>query len=393
MKEFASLVFNSTAVRISLALGLITTAYLLIPTAQAADGSRLVMIHDRGNERGVLTKASTLRQVFEEADIKLDKNDRVEPGLDEKLIANSYQVNVYRARPIVIVDGPVRQLVMSAYQTPQQIAEHAGIDLRDEDVAEVDLTGDILSDGAGIRMSVDRAMPIQLTLYGKQETVYTQATTVEEFLKEKDIRMSDKDDMSLPASTKLSENIVFKIWRNGKQTITQEEEVAFETETIKDANREMSYRNIETPGVPGKRMVTYEIIMQDGQEVSRVEIQSVTTKEPVKQVETVGAKMPVPTNPSEAQALGKQMMLSAGFGADQWPCLYNLWQEESGWTTTADNPSSDAYGIPQALPGSKMGPGWQTDARVQINWGLGYIKGRYGTPCNAYSKKKAQGWY
>jgi hypothetical protein len=186
--------------------------------------------------------------------------------------------------------------------------------------------------------------------------------------------------------------MTLSIWRNGKQTKTVKEKIDFETELIQDTDRAVGYRKVDKPGVAGEKMVTYEIVMRDGREVSRKVIQTVVTKKPKEQVETIGAKMPTPTNPTEAQALGKQMMLAAGFGESQWPCLYNLWNEESGWTTTAANPSG-AYGIPQALPGSKMGAGWQTDARVQINWGLGYIKGRYGTPCGAYSAKQAKGWY
>ena len=86
-----------------LAVGLGVLGALLIPKAHAVGSDeRLVMIHDRGEDRGVITKASTLRDVFKEADISLDKNDIVEPGLDEELVTNSYQVNVYRARPVVI---------------------------------------------------------------------------------------------------------------------------------------------------------------------------------------------------------------------------------------------------------------------------------------------------
>ncbi|WP_019629472.1 hypothetical protein [Actinomadura atramentaria] len=95
---------------------------------------------------------------------------------------------------------------------------------------------------------------------------------------------------------------------------------------------------------------------------------------------------PVPAG--EAQQIAKGMLPSFGFDGDgQFACLVNLWNRESGWRTTAANPSG-AYGIPQALPGSKMasaGSDWRTSARTQIKWGLGYIKGRYGTPCGAWS--------
>lgn len=73
--------------------------------------------------------------------------------------------------------------------------------------------------------------------------------------------------------------------------------------------------------------------------------------------------------------------------------VYDLWDPESGWDETADNPSSSAHGIPQALPGKKMGPGWQNSAKAQIKWGLNYITERYGDPKNAVRIRETRGWY
>ena len=93
-------------------------------------------------------------------------------------------------------------------------------------------------------------------------------------------------------------------------------------------------------------------------------------------------------------ALGRYLAAKRGWVGYEWDCLYHLWGPlESGWYVYADNPNSDAYGIPQALPGSKMGPGWQHSAFVQIRWGLGYISGRYGSPCAARSYRLANGYY
>jgi hypothetical protein len=97
-------------------------------------------------------------------------------------------------------------------------------------------------------------------------------------------------------------------------------------------------------------------------------------------------------DPGSAQAYAKSALAARGMGQDQFSCLVALWDRESGWNVYASNPSG-AYGIPQALPGSKMGPGWQTSAQVQINWGLGYISGRYGTPCGAWAHSQSSGWY
>jgi hypothetical protein len=95
------------------------------------------------------------------------------------------------------------------------------------------------------------------------------------------------------------------------------------------------------------------------------------------------------------QEVAQSMLSSFGWGQDQWGCLDQLWQQESGWSVTASNPSG-AYGIPQALPGSKMasaGPNWETDAATQIKWGLQYIQSHYSTPCGAWSQEESSGYY
>ncbi|UNM15845.1 peptidase S1 and S6 [Streptomyces formicae] len=104
-------------------------------------------------------------------------------------------------------------------------------------------------------------------------------------------------------------------------------------------------------------------------------------------------------NITEVKAAGRQLMNehdSAWATASQWACLENLWDRESGWRWNAQNPSSGAYGIPQALPGSKMavsGSDWQSNPLTQIKWGLSYIDGRYGTPCGAWTFFQNNNWY
>ncbi|SHN34355.1 hypothetical protein SAMN05443668_105255 [Cryptosporangium aurantiacum] len=111
---------------------------------------------------------------------------------------------------------------------------------------------------------------------------------------------------------------------------------------------------------------------------------------------------PVPTAPVDCNSYsgnkktGCALLSEYGFSTSQMSCLDKLWMKESGWRTTAENPSSGAYGIPQSLPGSKMATvasDWRTNPATQIRWGLNYIKGRYGTPCGAWSHSQANGWY
>jgi hypothetical protein len=100
-------------------------------------------------------------------------------------------------------------------------------------------------------------------------------------------------------------------------------------------------------------------------------------------------------DPGTAQAIGYELVKARGWGDDQFACLVSLFNRESHWNVYAANPSG-AYGIPQALPGSKMasaGADWQTNPRTQIAWGLNYIQGRYLTPCGAWGHSQSSGWY
>ncbi|WIB62433.1 lytic transglycosylase domain-containing protein [Curtobacterium sp. MCBD17_040] len=100
-------------------------------------------------------------------------------------------------------------------------------------------------------------------------------------------------------------------------------------------------------------------------------------------------------DPGSAKAIALTQVTAKGWGTDQYNCLVSLWTRESSWNVYAYNPSG-AYGIPQALPGSKMasvGADWQTNPATQIAWGLGYIQGSYGTPCEAWAHSNAFNWY
>jgi hypothetical protein len=112
------------------------------------------------------------------------------------------------------------------------------------------------------------------------------------------------------------------------------------------------------------------------------------------------ATTPAPTVPAaqgDPQQIAEGMLASYGWPVTQFVCLDLLWNRESGWNVYASNPGSGAYGIPQALPGSKMasaGADWQTSAATQIRWGLGfYIKPVYGSPCAAWAHELEFGWY
>jgi uncharacterized protein YabE (DUF348 family) len=250
----------------------------------------IITLHDDGVEKGFITKAKTLREAFASEGIRIDERDVTEPSMDAKLVAASYEVNIYRARMVIIRDNGAETKVVSAYRTGKQIAKQAGITLHDEDIAELKPSTDIVTDGAAEVMTIKRATPIEFIFYGKTLKVYTQASTIGAMLEEKNIKVRESDTLRPSASTKLSANMRVELWKNGEQVVTVEEDVAFDTHKKYDMNQDKSYRKVETVGETGKRTVTYRYIMRNGDLVEKQELSAVVTKQPVREVVVIGGK-------------------------------------------------------------------------------------------------------
>lgn len=275
-------------------LAAIAAVYLVSPFTRSqahAENGRIITIYHDGEQQVIATDAETIGEALERAHVSVDKLDAVEPSKDTKLIAQSYDVNVYRARPVTVVDGSQRYRVMSPYQSAKEIAKSAGLQAYDEDVLTMSRIDDFVGQGgAGLMLTIDRSVPIHMMLYGKMVDVRTQATTVEGLLKEKGITMGAKDGVSPAPSATITDGMTVDVYRDGEQTLSVEQEVAFTTKQIQDADQPVGYKKVQTPGEKGKKVVTYQVELKNGQEVSRKEIQSVVTAQPKEQVEVVGTK-------------------------------------------------------------------------------------------------------
>ncbi|HEU0205864.1 MAG TPA: lytic transglycosylase domain-containing protein [Pseudolysinimonas sp.] len=152
--------------------------------------------------------------------------------------------------------------------------------------------------------------------------------------------------------------------------------------------------------VPSQADPLTHVVHRDGQSYAiKVDAVDAVTRDGFRVIKIVTAK-PAPAagipDPGTAQGIALEMVTARGWGSTEFDCLVALWNRESHWNVYSLNTSSGAYGIPQALPGSKMasvGADWATNPATQIAWGLGYITGRYGTPCGAWNHSQAKGWY
>jgi len=241
---------------------------------------------------------------------------------------------------------------------------------------------------------------------GKHEQVTTTDATVAQLLDDMGIVLGSSDKLSVAAGSPITAGETIRIERIAKKLVTRTVAVPFPTKQQHDSAMAAGTTKIVQAGKKGRAKVTYAVVYVDGNPIGETKVNSVTLSAPRAQVEKVGtsaslaaaAEAPAAAAPSPgtAKAIAKQLLAQRGWGDNQYNCLVTLWNHESSWRVHAAN-GSGAYGIPQALPGSKMasaGPDWQNNAETQIKWGLGYISSRYGTPCGAWSQWQANGgWY
>ena len=343
------------------------------PVAKA--GERLVNLYDRGVEKTIVTKARTVREALKLAKISIDeRQDVVEPGLDSEMVAEKYNVNIFRARPITIVDGNKRLKITTAEQTPALIAKAAGLEVFTEDKTALGKGDNIVVDGADVVMKVERASVVNFVLYGKESVVRTHAKTVGELLKDKNITLQKDDTLSVDQSARIVPGMKIELWRNGKQTVTVEEDVKFQTEKVQDANRDLGYRDVKQAGENGKKNVTYEIEMKNGVEVSRKEIASVVTKESKKQIEIVGAKSSNTFSGSFSEALARLRSCEGSYTSNTGNGYYGAyqfdkrtWGKYGGYEVASDAPASVQD---QKAWETYKARGWQPWPTCKIKMGL-----------------------
>lgn len=247
---------------------------------------------------------------------------------------------------------------------------------------------------------------------GEALEITTVADTLSEALVEAGVVLGWDDVVSADLSAAPEAGAEVLIGRASTEFVTEQVVTEFETEERNTSDLLVGETRVVQEGVDGDARVTSEVQYVDGVEVSRSTVVNTVLTEAVTEIIEVGTGKPTtssggssssggtvastPVEPGSNRALGKQLMLEYGFAEDQWGCLEALWTKESQWNHQARNTSSGAFGIPQALPGSKMasaGSDWATNPATQIKWGLGYISGRYSTPCGAWSAFKSKGWY
>lgn len=260
-----------------------------VAAQRPSEGNHLITVHDQGKTYSFMTDQATVGDALRDASIALDPKDSVEPSRSEAIVAPDYQVNIYRVRPVTIIDEDLQVKILSARRTASQIMDDAHMQLHDEDTANLEQS-DITGSGAGLTLTITRATPITLDFYGTKTVIRTQAATVHELLTEKHLRLEAPDRISQNSSTLITKDMTIRIWREGIQTITTKEPIHSPKRIVYDLNRPLGYRAVQTDGKQGVRTVVYEVEIRDGKELSRRQLSSIVSQAPRETVEVVGLK-------------------------------------------------------------------------------------------------------
>lgn len=363
-----------------------------------ANDKRIVDVYVDGEARTVTTRAKTVGELIERLEVPLIEEDRVEPSLDSIILEDNTQVNVFRARPVEVIDGDRTITLLTAQRAPRLIAYDAGMNLFPEDNVYLrGPDGSRLSSSFGERLVIERAIPIQLNVYSVVSTQRTSAKTVGEFLEQNAISVEEGATVQ-PANldTAITKDLLIAVNKIGIVTESVVEPVAFDTETREDDSLSVGESVVQQEGSDGERTVVYEITIKDEVEVGRREIQSIVTRDPITKIVLRGKKPAVLSSSLNVSGDKQALMAAAGIAPVDYPYVDYIISRESGWRPGAVNSSSGAYGLCQSLPASKMasaGADYLTNPVTQLRWCSGYAAGRYGGWQGAYNAWLVQHWW
>ncbi|MBE7187482.1 ubiquitin-like domain-containing protein [Jatrophihabitans endophyticus] len=354
-----------------------------------------------GHAHSVTTTASDVSQVLHSQGYRLTSHDIVAPSAGSAL-DDGMRVVLRRGRLLHLSIDGTRRNIWTTAPTVQQALAQLGY-----------TTTDFVSVSRSRRlplrptdMTIRTPQAVTVIHDGTTQHVSSTDVTVGDLLHDLGVTLGPKDRISVPETADLQQGQVIRIQRVGEKTRVKIKKIPHGTVHHDDPTLKMGKTEVTRKGRDGEQRVVYSVVFVDGKKVARTVLSKTTVRAPRNTIVSVGTEPPAqrnnaantdtvgPPSPGSNKAIARELLAKRGW-SDQYGCLVQMWDRESGWRTDAANPSG-AYGIPQALPGSKMaaaGPNWQTDATTQITWGLDYIAERYGTPCGAWSFWQAHDYY
>jgi len=257
-----------------------------------AASQALISLYADGQQRLFATDAGTVGDVLRRANVKLADQDLVEPAASTPVPKGPFNINVYRARPVIVVDGLQTHRLSSAYQSPRLLALAAGLIVYPEDQFRTQVISDIVDSGAiGEEVIVTRAKPLNLKVDGQARVIRTQAPTAGAALNDAGVALGAKDTVSVDLAGPVTPGMDVTITRVTEAMVTLTQTLPHSVQKIADPSLLKGQSSVKTPGSNGQKTVTFRIHYQDGKETAREAIQVVSEVQPVTQVIVEGTKV------------------------------------------------------------------------------------------------------
>jgi uncharacterized protein YabE (DUF348 family) len=413
-----------------------------------AKAHKTVTLDVDGTATSVSTFAGDVEGLLAAQGVRLAAQDEVAPAPDTALRDGSDVVVRFGRQVTVAADGEESDMWLNVTDSNEalEILASRGSDVR--------LVASRSGERADFPLRLNDDGPVAVVADGSTRVVDGDGDGVSAILDRLDIELDEDDRVSVVSVADLTDkggraveeakvaevakksdvDVALQVERVETKTVTRTSEVGHKSKTVTDSSRYEDLGSaVKTAGKNGERTKKFRVTTVDGVIETRELLSNKVTTKPVTEVVVKGTKerpapepAPAPqpasrsasssssssssttSSPSTPPAtstpvpagsnrqIGQSMAAARGWTGQQWTCLEALWTKESNWNHLAKNPSSGAYGIPQSLPGTKMataGSDWTTNPATQIKWGLGYIAGRYGTPCAAWGHSQSVGWY
>ena len=372
-------------------IALAVIAILIHNSSLESEGNDIVIISHDHQTQIVPSHEATVGALLAKLKITINPGDVVEPALSTPIHQDDFRVNVYRAAPVKIIDAGAPSVTFSAATTPRSITAQAGLKTYPEDALTQAPTANFLAEGSiGSVITIDRSIPVTLDINGFPAQTRTRAKNVGAFLKEKGIVLGKTGKVDPVSATPLASGQTVHVTRDGAGIQSVSEIIPMPIQTIQDSSLAYGTSAVRQAGSDGRRVLTYKILVKNGQVVTKDLVQTVVIAEPVTEIVVQG------TNLSGI----KGDMALAGIAPSDYQYADYIISHESGWCPTKaqgehycpaipDNQyTPNGYGLCQATPGSKMssaGADWATNPITQLRWCSGYASAHYGGWAAAYN--------
>lgn len=359
-----------------LGLFFLTTVGIIFLNAQTvgAGDAHVVQLSIDGVPQELPTRVATVGELLKRLDIKPSKKDIIEPPLDTPILEDNFKINIYHARPVIVIDGSRKVAFLSAEPSLRSVAQKAGVKLYPED--EVNLANPDASFEQGIiseKIVVDHATPVKLNLYGRTLSLRTHAETVQDLLEERGV---DKAKFSVfpSLSTKLKQNSIVFVTNPGQKVTLKEVTIPQGETTVDDFNLPLGTSRVRSDGQPGVKVLVYAVDKKDPSKKTFLE--EILISKPVNRVVVRGRKITNTFGGGFETALAALRGCEAGGnyanknnpnyrGAYQF--AWSTWASYGGYKDPADAPPLIQD---QRATETYQARGWQPWPSCSVNLGL-----------------------